>query len=63
MVFDSPRAYSQRIRVNALAPGFFLTDQNRYLLVDAHCYLDQLGRLFFVEDALVVFAQHLFREQ
>ena len=27
--------YSPAIRVNALAPGFFLTDQNRYLLVDA----------------------------
>ena len=27
--------YSPRIRVNALAPGFFLTDQNRFLLTDA----------------------------
>jgi NAD(P)-dependent dehydrogenase (short-subunit alcohol dehydrogenase family) len=27
--------YSPHIRVNALAPGFFLTDQNHYLLVDA----------------------------
>jgi NAD(P)-dependent dehydrogenase (short-subunit alcohol dehydrogenase family) len=27
--------YSPRIRVNALAPGFFLTEQNRYLLLDA----------------------------
>lgn len=26
--------YSPGIRVNALAPGFFLTDQNRYLLTD-----------------------------
>ncbi len=26
--------YSQNIRVNALAPGFFLTDQNRFLLTD-----------------------------
>ncbi len=26
--------YNPRIRVNALAPGFFLTDQNRYLLTD-----------------------------
>jgi len=26
--------YSPEIRVNAIAPGFFLTDQNRYLLVD-----------------------------
>jgi NAD(P)-dependent dehydrogenase (short-subunit alcohol dehydrogenase family) len=26
--------YSHRIRVNALAPGFFLTEQNRFLLTD-----------------------------
>ena len=26
--------YSPKIRVNAIAPGFFLTDQNRFLLVD-----------------------------
>ncbi len=27
--------YSPHIRVNALAPGFYLTDQNRFLLTDA----------------------------
>ncbi|MEA3351373.1 MAG: SDR family oxidoreductase, partial [Chloroflexota bacterium] len=27
--------YSPDIRVNALAPGFFLTEQNRFLLMDA----------------------------
>jgi NAD(P)-dependent dehydrogenase (short-subunit alcohol dehydrogenase family) len=27
--------YSTSIRVNAIAPGFFLTEQNHYLLVDA----------------------------
>lgn len=26
--------YTPKIRVNAIAPGFFLTEQNRYLLVD-----------------------------
>jgi NAD(P)-dependent dehydrogenase (short-subunit alcohol dehydrogenase family) len=26
--------YSKEIRVNAVAPGFFLTNQNRYLLID-----------------------------
>ena len=26
--------YSTKIRVNAIAPGFFLTDQNRFLLTD-----------------------------
>lgn len=28
------REYSPRIRVNAIAPGFFLTTQNRFLLID-----------------------------
>lgn len=28
------QSYSDRIRVNAIAPGFFLTQQNRFLLVD-----------------------------
>jgi NAD(P)-dependent dehydrogenase (short-subunit alcohol dehydrogenase family) len=27
--------YSPRIRINAIAPGFFLTEQNRFLLTDA----------------------------
>ncbi|HEX9331175.1 MAG TPA: SDR family oxidoreductase, partial [Anaerolineales bacterium] len=26
--------YSPRIRVNAIAPGFFITDQNQFLLTD-----------------------------
>lgn len=26
--------YSKNIRVNAIAPGFFLTNQNRFLLTD-----------------------------
>ena len=28
------QTYSPKIRVNAIAPGFFLTDQNRFLLTD-----------------------------
>jgi NAD(P)-dependent dehydrogenase (short-subunit alcohol dehydrogenase family) len=28
------KEYSPEIRVNAIAPGFFLTDQNRYLIID-----------------------------
>ena len=37
--------YSQEIRVNALAPGFFLTEQNRFLLTDkATGDLTQRGR-------------------
>ena len=36
--------YSPRIRVNALAPGFFLTEQNRYLLTDADGTLTTRGQ-------------------
>ena len=31
---DLARTYGEKIRVNAIAPGFFLTDQNRFLLTD-----------------------------
>jgi NAD(P)-dependent dehydrogenase (short-subunit alcohol dehydrogenase family) len=36
--------YSKRIRVNAIAPGFFLTAQNRYLLIDERGELTPRGR-------------------
>lgn len=32
---DLAKAYGEKIRVNAIAPGFFLTDQNRFLLTEA----------------------------
>jgi NAD(P)-dependent dehydrogenase (short-subunit alcohol dehydrogenase family) len=35
--------YSPQIRVNAIAPGFFATDQNRYLLYDDAGQLTQRG--------------------
>ena len=35
---------SKRIRVNAIAPGFFLTDQNRFLLEDGKEGLTIRGR-------------------
>ena len=37
--------YSPRIRVNALAPGFFLTEQNHYLLIDADGNMTQRGQV------------------
>jgi len=36
--------YSPRIRVNAIAPGFFLTAQNRYLLHNEEGVLTQRGQ-------------------
>lgn len=36
--------YSPAIRVNAIAPGFFLTEQNHYLLVDADGKLTPRGQ-------------------
>jgi NAD(P)-dependent dehydrogenase (short-subunit alcohol dehydrogenase family) len=32
LAVDLAQNYGEKIRVNAIAPGFFLTDQNRYLL-------------------------------
>jgi NAD(P)-dependent dehydrogenase (short-subunit alcohol dehydrogenase family) len=36
--------YSPQIRVNAIAPGFFATEQNRYLLYNDTGHLTQRGR-------------------
>lgn len=34
LAVDMAKAYGEKIRVNAIAPGFFLTDQNRFLLTN-----------------------------
>jgi len=34
LAVDMAQAYGEKIRVNAIAPGFFLTDQNRFLLTN-----------------------------
>ncbi len=34
LAVDLAQAFGDKIRVNAIAPGFFLTDQNRYLLTE-----------------------------
>lgn len=36
--------YSPKVRVNAIAPGFFLTNQNRYLLLDEQGNLTPRGQ-------------------
>ena len=38
------REYAPGIRVNAIAPGFILTDQNRFLLLDANGETTSRGR-------------------
>jgi len=44
------REYNKNLRVNAIAPGFFLTHQNRYLLLErgrsiiAHTPMGEFGR-------------------
>ncbi|MEM3047108.1 MAG: SDR family oxidoreductase [Candidatus Bathyarchaeia archaeon] len=38
------QSYSRSIRVNALAPGFFMTQQNRFLLVDEAGSLTPRGK-------------------
>ena len=39
------RRHSQKIRVNAIAPGFFLTEQNRFLLTDETGGLTDRGKI------------------
>jgi len=36
--------YNKKIRVNAIAPGFFLTQQNKYLLLDENGNLTERGK-------------------
>lgn len=36
--------YNKNLRVNAIAPGFFLTNQNRYLLLDENGNLTERGK-------------------
>ncbi len=36
--------YNKKLRVNAIAPGFFLTEQNRYLLIDEKGDLTERGK-------------------
>lgn len=36
--------YNKKLRVNAIAPGFFLTQQNKYLLLDENGNLTERGK-------------------
>lgn len=36
--------YSPRIRVNAIAPGFFITEQNKFLLMDQNGQMTERGK-------------------
>ena len=48
--------YSPDIRVNAIAPGFFLTEQNRFLLTDEQTgELTQRGRTIIAQTPMARF--------
>jgi NAD(P)-dependent dehydrogenase (short-subunit alcohol dehydrogenase family) len=58
MAVHMAQNYSPRIRVNALAPGFFLTDQNRYLLTDKETgELTERGRSIIAHTPMGRFGQ------
>jgi NAD(P)-dependent dehydrogenase (short-subunit alcohol dehydrogenase family) len=44
LAVDAARTHGGRLRVNAIAPGFFVGEQNRSLLLDADGELTQRGR-------------------
>jgi NAD(P)-dependent dehydrogenase (short-subunit alcohol dehydrogenase family) len=43
LAHELARTFGESIRVNAIAPGFFLTEQNKFLLTDGHGNLTQRG--------------------
>jgi len=49
--------HSPRIRVNALAPGFFLTEQNRFLLTDKNKQLTPRGQTIIEHTPMGRFGQ------
>lgn len=51
------REYSPRIRVNAIAPGFFITQQNRYLLLDEQGNLTPRGQAILAHTPMGRFGQ------
>ena len=49
--------YSPQLRVNAVAPGFFLTDQNRFLLQDETGQLTDRGRQILAQTPMARFGE------
>ncbi len=49
--------YSPNIRVNAIAPGFFLTEQNRFLLLDENDQLTERGQTIIDHTPMKRFGQ------
>ncbi|MDF2685577.1 MAG: D-mannonate oxidoreductase [Clostridia bacterium] len=43
LAVDIAQKYGEKVRVNAIAPGFFLTEQNRFLLTNTDGSLTQRG--------------------
>ncbi len=48
LAVDMAQEYSPKIRVVAIAPGFFLTEQNRFLLLDEQGELTERGKQIIV---------------
>lgn len=47
--------YSAKLRVNAVAPGFFLTEQNRYLLLNERGELSERGQAIISQTPMARF--------
>lgn len=51
------RNYNKKLRVNAIAPGFFLTGQNHYLLFDKNEKLTERGRSIIAHTPMAKFGE------
>lgn len=49
--------YGEKVRMNALAPGFFLTEQNRFLLVDIKGEYTERGKVILRQTPFMWFAE------
>ncbi|MCM8761926.1 MAG: SDR family oxidoreductase [Candidatus Omnitrophica bacterium] len=51
------QGYNKKLRVNAIAPGFFLTQQNRYLLLDDKDELTERGKTIIIHTPMGRFGE------
>lgn len=57
LAVDIAQKYGDKVRVNAIAPGFFLTEQNRFLLTNLDGSLTQRGNLILSHTPMGRFGQ------